>query len=254
MDRIRQPRLKKINLSLSEAKNDEIKKTCYFVQNGFSICSKIKAFFEIVFNKQYFFEKKQQIVTKEEIDSYSYFDGYWQSWRYIDEVKEIVLHEILDEDRISEHTKNLICKIANEEAVFIGVRRGDYLSKKAKKLYGSFPIDYYCNAIKIINSLVKDPVFYVFSDDIEWCKTNIKYDGSIIKYRENSDQISDFEELMLMAHCKHAIIMNSTFHWWGAYLISNKEKQIIAPKEWFINGDKIDIIPPSWIQLSRNES
>ena len=90
--------------------------------------------------------------------------------------------------------------------------------------------------------------FYIFSNDIEWVKSNMNFDQKVT-YFDNKNGIDDFEELFIMASCKHAIIPNSTFHWWGARMISNPEKIVICPEKWFADNKKIDIIPPSWIRI-----
>ena len=97
-----------------------------------------------------------------------------------------------------------------------------------------------------IEARVENPIYHVFSNDIPWCKENIDWGKRNIIYREKAQQTDDFEELMLMASCKHAIIVNSSYHWWGAQLIKNPEKLICCPSKWFFDDKPIDIIPPDW--------
>ena len=104
------------------------------------------------------------------------------------------------------------------------------------------------NTVKTVNN----PVFYIFSNDIGWVKKNLDLDRYRVVYRENENIIDDFEELQLMASCKHSIIGNSTFHWWGAWLINNPDKIIVAPKRWFFDNKPIDIVPPTWIRIDEN--
>ena len=135
-----------------------------------------------------------------------------------------------------------------QNSVFVGIRRGDYLKKANIRKYGMTDVGYYVKALDYIVNHVENPVFYVFSDDINWAKANIIFPEKVI-FRDKECQVSDEEELFLMASCKHAIISNSTFNWWGAWMINNPNKIIIAPEKWFKDGEKIDIIPDDWIRM-----
>ena len=80
------------------------------------------------------------------------------------------------------------------------------------------------------------------SDDVEWVKQNIHFNVPVV-FREGEMVGNAHEEIAFMRACKHAIIPNSTFHWWGAWLIDNEDKIVISPKPWFADGTDIDIIP-----------
>ena len=140
-------------------------------------------------------------------------------------------------------------------SVMVGVRKGDYTKgKKAISKFGAPSLDYYETAIKIILEKVEKPVFVVFSDDIEWVKENLTLETRpgldiAVEYREKNKVNNDFEELFVMASCKHAIISNSTFNFWGAWLIRNPDKIVVAPKEWFKDNSPIDIVPSTWIKI-----
>ena len=147
---------------------------------------------------------------------------------------------------------SFISSIETDETVFVGVRKGDYnTSFHARKHYGSFPQTYYEKAISIIKRTVRNPVFYIFSNDIDWCKQNLRFDESVVFYRNNEDQTDDFEELIIMSKFKHAIICNSTFQWWGAFLINNPGKVIVSPADWFADKKTIEIVPPTWVKITR---
>lgn len=207
------------------------------------------------FNKRYFFEKNRAYVDVDAILKYSYFDGYWQSWRYIEPVRDILLEDFKPKNELSNLTKDYIKKYNSLNAVFIGIRKGDY-SESAKSIshYGLPSFEYYKEAIEIIRNKVTNPYFVIFSDDIEWVKENFDFkkmgiDVSHLEFRDKEIVSNDFEETYVMASCKHAIISNSTFNFWGAWLIENKDKIVVAPKEWFKDGKPIDIVPPEWIQI-----
>ena len=248
-DEIRKPRLLKYNISLPIASPEEIKKIRKFQikNNPLKYIDKIKIVFECLLNHKYFLEANRKFRQPEKLLHYSYFDGYWQSWRYVDSIRNQLVKEFTPNYQL--HTKT-VCfqeKMKNENSVFIGVRRGDY--ELDKKHFGVFGESYYNTAIKIIMKAVTNPVFYIFSNDVNWCKNNLNFEECKVNYREKEDIIDDFEELQLMLSCKHAIIGNSTFHWWGAWLICNPQKIIVAPKNWFFDNKPIDIVPPNWIKL-----
>ena len=148
---------------------------------------------------------------------------------------------------ISEKTLKEIKQCNNCNSVFMGVRKGDYTAEE--RHYGVFDQAYYDQAMSLIEKKVKNPVYYIFSNDIEWVKSNMNFGNHNIIFRTKNDIVSDFEELMLMASCKHSIIVNSTYHWWGARLNYYPGKLVIAPDKWFSDGKKIDIVPPSWLRI-----
>ena len=247
-DEVRKPRLLKYNISLDIASPDDIKKNRRFqVKNSpLTTGDKIKMLFEIALNRKYFFETDRKLIK------YNYFDGYWQSWRYVDVVAEQLRAEFKPNYTMHENTLAIQNTMQGENSVFIGVRRGDYLAEQEH--YGSLGEQYYNAAIKKVLESVSNPVFYVFSNDIAWVKENLNFSDRKVIYREQEEIIDDFEELQLMRSCKNAIIGNSTFHWWGAWLIENKDKIVVAPYNWFFDEKQIDIVPPDWIKIDKNGS
>jgi hypothetical protein len=106
--------------------------------------------------------------------------------------------------------------------------------------------DYYKKAIGEISKKISDPHFFVFSDDIEWCKENLKIEFPTEYIGNDTAGYKNSRHLQLMSLCKHNIIANSSFSWWGAWLNNNPEKIVIAPKDWFINQDENDLVPRVW--------
>ncbi len=97
--------------------------------------------------------------------------------------------------------------------------------------------------------MVQNPVFFVFSDDLEWTKTNISIPYEV-HYMDQNGPDEDYEDLRLMMQCKHFIIANSSFSWWGAWLGNYEDKIVVCPRLWFNDSDlKSDIIPESWVRL-----
>lgn len=166
-------------------------------------------------------------------------DGYFQSEKYLD--RNLIL-KLFSIDDISK--KYIVDKYGYDfsNTVSIHVRRGDYISKQNR--HPVQPIDYY---IKSINYFDPSYKFYIFSDDIEWCRAHFSEDN-IIFINNNTDYI----DLWLMSLCEHNIIANSSFSWWAAWLNTNVNKKVIAPKLWFGPDKKLntfDLIPESWITI-----
>lgn len=126
----------------------------------------------------------------------------------------------------------------NENTVSIHVRRGDFV----KLFWDISKSDYYARALQRIKALIKDPIYMIFSDDIMWVKENMPIDGRKLYISEMG--FKDYEELMIMKHCKHHIMANSTFSYWAAYLNRNPDKVVICPKHW-----KNSAIPQEWILI-----
>jgi hypothetical protein len=237
---------------LDSATFDDIDSICKFKHRGdsLSLLYKVGIYAEKTFNKKYFFEPDRAFIDPLSLLDHSYFDGYWQSYKYIAEICDIISEEFVPNYQLSEKTLHAMAEMSKENAVFIGVRKGDYTAdKKSIAHYGNFDSAYYLAAMKIIAKKVANPKFYIFSNDVEWCKENLDWGDYNIEYREPEQQTDDFEELMLMSSCKHAIIVNSTYNWWGAYLIKNPDKIVCCPEKWFFDDAPIDIIPNEWIKV-----
>ncbi len=178
-----------------------------------------------------------------------YLDGYWQSEKYFMDIAKIIRKEFIVKEPPKDYNKQLLAKITDCESVSIHFRRGDYVSDQQKRqTHGSCSLDYYLRAIKHIIKSIPDAYFFMFSDDPQWVYDNMKLDHPITIVDQNGPDKSH-EDLRLMSQCKHNIIANSTFSWWGAWLNENPDKIVIAPKKWFnkFEGDTKDLIPQRWI-------
>lgn len=174
--------------------------------------------------------------------------GFYQSEKYFKDHEEAVRTAFRFRHALEGEAKKLQEEIKNTNAVSIHVRRGDYTLPKYKKIYGATDAAYYEKAIEYVSTRVESPQFFIFSDDIDWCKKNIKAPvGSVYVTRSSEGPKASFH-LQLMSLCKHNIIANSTFSWWGAWLNANPEKMIVAPRRWLM-GSREDIVPASWTQL-----
>jgi hypothetical protein len=174
------------------------------------------------------------------IEDNSFLNGYWQSEKYFTEIDSLIREDLKIEDDLMNYIINRY-PILNENTVSLHVRRGDYIKKSNWHTIQN--IDYYKRAYDIIND--NSINILVFSDDINWCKDNFKFDN--ITYIEGEKNIVD---MYIMSLCKHNIIANSSFSWWGAWLNNNKNKKVIAPVNWFGPQANIytgDIIPKKWM-------
>lgn len=246
-----------LNVHYKVASKDDLKtiRVPYNNNTPHHLQHRLVAASQALLNKNYYFEKTRQYQDVNSILKYSYFDGYWQSWRYLDPIKEIVRKEFTPRNKLSSQSQEYINRYRTCESVFVGVRRGDYLANnKEAKHYGAPSIEYYERAIKLANERLGNPTFIIFSDDIEWVKQTLDFtrggiDTNKIEYRTSEKIYDNFEEMYVMSSCKHAIVSNSTFNFWGAWLEDNQNKLVIAPKDWFKDGSPIDIFPPRWIQI-----
>lgn len=181
----------------------------------------------------------------------TYFEGYFQSYKYLDSIRNQLLSEITLKNPIANTYQEILNKIKNTNSVAIHIRRGDFTdNQKIKLIHQTINLDYYQKAITIIKQKIANPTWYIFSDDIEWAKANLQIDQLTIFVSppEGSDQA---QELILMSKCKHQIIANSTFSWWAAYLNQNPNKIVIAPKKWNNRYQKYyqHLLPNDWITL-----
>ena len=151
---------------------------------------------------------------------------------------------------LSEKNKNILEEIKKRNSISIHIRRGDYVNDiNAKKILGdNCNLLYYQKAIEYIYSVITSPFFYIFSDEPEWVKNNFSFleNSLIIDWNKGKDS---WQDMMLMSHCKHNIIANSSFSWWGAWLNNNNNKIVIAPKKWFNTFEAPYIVPNEWIRI-----
>jgi len=180
----------------------------------------------------------------------TYMEGFWQTYKYSERIRNMLIPELTLKIPVEVKYQDLVFKICSHNSVSIHIRRGDYISDpKTNKMHSTIDIEYYKRAIKIIGEKIPEPAFFIFSDDIEWVKKNLKI-SSPTTFVSNP-QMEDFEELILMSKCKNNIIANSSFSWWAAWLNQNPNKVVIAPKKWF-NNIKInvdDLLPSDWIKI-----
>jgi len=174
-----------------------------------------------------------------------YFDGYWQSDCYANALGNI--HDLLRPKEAQPATiTRWLESIQSTHAVSLHVRRGDYLSHAYKSTYAVCGADYYEAAIEQLTTKLDAFRLYVFSDEPEWVRANIRLPENT-QFIEN-EAINPCWYIYLMAHCRDNIISNSSFSWWGAYLNQHPDKRVIAPKRWTLNSDQT-IALDAWEKL-----
>jgi hypothetical protein len=204
---------------------------------------------------RYFIEEKSLLFDPQYLKSTNntYLSGYWQSEKYFSDAASQLKKEFVIKTLPSAANAEILDALKLSNAISIHIRRGDFQQDThINKIHGTCSLSYYNDAANIIAGKVPDPVFYVFSDDIPWAMENLKinYNSRFVDINDESSGIGD---LRLMYNCKHHIIANSTFSWWGAWLNPNPDKIIIAPKTWFsdpeLNLQAKTIIPETWITI-----
>ncbi|MEE9408522.1 MAG: alpha-1,2-fucosyltransferase [Polaribacter sp.] len=175
-----------------------------------------------------------------------YIKGYFQTEKYFSEIREILLKDFTIKKEIAESTKSFATNISSfKNTCSLHIRRGDYISdEKANSVHGTCSLEYYKKAIEIILKKDKNTHFFVFSDDINWAKENLKIENAM--YIDH--KTIPHEDMYLMSLCKHNITANSSFSWWGAWLNTNKNKTVIAPKQWFVDKEN-EIACSNWIKI-----
>lgn len=179
----------------------------------------------------------------------SFYYGGWPSEKYFLSVKEQVLDVFVFPK--FEDPENLKCEreIKLNNSVAIHIRRGDYLSAENMELFGRVCTkEYFETAILLMEEQIKEPHFYIFSNDIPWVEANLKFKKyTVIDFNSGNNS---WKDMALMSKCKHNIISNSTFSWWGAYLNANPEKIVISPSRYLNNDITTDFYPEDWIRLT----
>ena len=240
--------LDKYNIDLQSTTKEENSK---FYRNHFifKILKKLGLnFSKIVQEKSLLFDYRLL-----EVDDDNYLDGYCQSEKYFLDVRNVLLQQFQIKSEISIYMQEVASALLNtQNSVSLHIRRGDYVSNsQANNIHGTCNLDYYNDAVQYIKDKLQKVNLFVFSDDIEWAKANLKYEN--IVFIEADSKRIPHEDIYLMSLCSHNIIANSSFSWWGAWLNQNDDKIVVAPKRWFADDEmqkhSKDIVCDSWVKL-----
>jgi hypothetical protein len=184
-------------------------------------------------------------------------DGWFANPNYFQNIRHLLLQDFTLKT-ISSKTKHWSDLIKERNSVAIHIRRNDYISSN---YFNQLSTSYYNEALKYINSKIDNPTFFFFSDDLEWVKKNFSFLSNSffvdinIKKQNYYSTYSDTEDLYLLSLCKHQIMANSTFSWWGAWLNMNANKIVIAPKIWYRDKNaqnkysNSEFVPYNWIKI-----
>lgn len=198
----------------------------------------------------YVFERKFNYNNKlfRNDSSKIYLNGYWQSYKYFTEIEDLIRSELTSFKFVNRNLSLIDSQIKSCDAICLHIRRTDFLTTT---LHSVVSENYVNTAVKIIEGKVKNPIFFVFSDDLIWCKEHISIPYTTIFVEDSLAGEKAEGHFYLMSQCKHFIISNSTFSWWAAWLSSaDKNKIVITPDKWFNSSIIVDdLIPHNWIRI-----
>lgn len=250
-----------LNIAIEEASAEEISllknvepaPLFYKFLNKLGIYSRYRK--ESHINEQFGFDGDKRILHTV---SSSYLVGWCSAIPYFDSIKPELQRIYTLKDSFSKQANKYLQDITNSESVAVHVRRGDYLG--LNHFFNVLDMSYYQKAFKITKEKIKNPRFFIFSNDLEWIKKELMSDDLDkvfvdLNFDGDYNGQSDIEEFFLMKFCKHNIIANSSFSWWAAYLNEKPNKFVISPKIWY-NNDRAQIlfsesplVEKSWFQI-----
>lgn len=224
----------------------------YFVHYGLEVdkyfdvnLHKLPKMLDIIYDymqNQHFRKLFHYLSTEDNVydESKIRFDGYWANLKYM--IAKVKFKEL----PLNYQNQQVLEDIQKTNSVSIHIRRGDYLTVENQKIFGGIcTLDYYQKAIQKIRELVDNPSFFIFSDDIEWCKENFDLPNST--FIDWNTGVNSIYDMYLMSYCKTNIIANSTFSYWGGRIYNGGI--VIYPKKWFNEGSAPNIFPEEWIGL-----
>lgn len=181
-----------------------------------------------------------------------YLHGYFQSQRYFAGIAQTLWSDLSFKQAPGGENARMKERIQCGPSVSMHIRRGDYITNaKAQSAHGSTDLAYYERGLQEVRARSgQDPVVYLFSNDPDWVRDNIKLDAELVPVAINDGKTAH-EDLRLMSLCDHNVIANSTFSWWGAWLNPSHTKTVVAPAQWFASPklSNPDITPPGWLRI-----
>jgi hypothetical protein len=244
----------------------------YFLNKSLASCNKRPTYWNTFFQKLQPFlvdsliepiyrlrENGFQYNSLKNPDKIEYFDcyktielfGYFQTEQYFDDYYDVI-YRLLQLDNKKKEVLNKT-NLQLQTTISLHFRLGDY--KQLQHYHPILSFEYYVNALKQIidkDNTINQILYFCEENDIDdvlitITKLNEIYSNLNFIRVEN---LNDYEELLLMSLCKHHIIANSSFSWWGAYLNTNREKIVCYPNIWFgsqVSHNTKDLCPSEWI-------
>lgn len=239
-----------------ESKIADIKEVRKYVPNLYATSKYYHQLFRIkrLFNGRHFFierswQRHKYIPAIEKINDNTYLYGYFQTELFFKPIREEIINSLTMRPGIQLNDRNriIIQQLEVENSVSIHVRRGDYINSIFTLLEME---SYYKKAIEKIIKIIPSAKFYLFSNDKDWLEENFSSLGINYEIIDFNSGKQSYLDMILMSKCKHNIIANSSFSWWGAWLNQNSEKIVIAPKNWYKDKrETANLIPDEWFKI-----
>ena len=220
--------------------------TVYWYKLKHLVLSVLKYFYITPFleeNKYYF----HQNVLNDSAGLNLYIGG-WHHHKYFSEIEDLIRKTYVFPNFRDRRNRKLRIQSQDQRAVAIHIRRGDYMDQVNYEMYGKVcDAEYYIKAMTQVEEEILNPIYYIFSNDMEWSRGLMR--GRKAIYVDWNKGNNSWADMALMSEFKNIIIANSTFSWWAAYL-GDTEKYVLCPS-YFVYGDKSsDIFLPAWKRVS----
>jgi len=201
----------------------------------------------------YFIEREYAYNSAiKNVSNNCFLAGYWQTSLYFQSIDHLIRQDFKFPKLVDQINIDHLKLIESSNSVSLHIRRTDFINNSNHNVHGVCSLEYYHKGVDLISKKIDNPLFFVFSDDVYWAKENLKLNHSVQFVCGNLGKKS-YIDMFLMSSCKHNIIANSSFSWWGAWLNCNSDKIVIAPKIWFVkkqlNNQTGDLIPDKWVRL-----
>lgn len=196
------------------------------------------------YTDSYLYESKALSISGD-----SYMEGYWMSAKYFESCKDEVIKAFEFEPFSTDENKKYAEMLSADNTVSIHIRRGDYVT--AKNFMNICTLDYYRKAINEAKKHITKPIFFIFSNDQEWCMENLKdvLGDEEIHFVTNNKGKESYCDMQLMSKARCNILANSSFSWWGAFLNNRKDQIAYVPSRWVNNLDDRDAYAENWIKI-----
>jgi hypothetical protein len=188
------------------------------------------------------------------LKSPAFVRGFFQSYKYFIGYENLIRNLFIFPATLAEINKSVLTNIKQTQSISVHIRRGDYVNDATTNQYhGVCNLNYYLKGISLLTGNSDSFTLFFFSDDCDWVKEQFKDLPFSKQFIDHNTGENSWNDMLLMSSCQHNIIANSSFSWWAAWLNSNPDKKVVAPKKWFVESEeKIDtsnLTPPEWIRL-----